>query len=560
MDNVNKIKNTELTAELKAKDFIPAKQVHKEVRMFLDSELTSIYNQSKLQSYNLSKEYAETKSHHSPLPLVILAICLAVVLGTVVVMTSIISNKNRNITVEMNVFDDLNLKDLLDSVSKVQDSYDNAVKQRSIVISDRETAVRAADEKKEQDIFVVKSTKLSSKEEKQRLDAIENEYKLTLSNIETTYAPKIAALDTEIHEYEKQLQQYDSSKVEAAQEQERLLNSERRVQELERRKLEQQYEARIEELEQTIADLRKSGSENVYKSVSSISEKYQAEIDGLDPKIKDRIADNIVKDAKSINAPAFSSGSLKEEVTDTAITQGLEKYQSAYNDFTYLNKIIVGLPQKNTIPSYVKATKELVDSMGETFSEAAIGYQKDKNELTGAIVNLRTELSDLNKEHEDLIDDYNSLVDELEDKEKELVQKDNELALSAQQLDETKLQYESEITGLKNEFTEASKAQKNYFETCIEGIITSAKAMAAVISAEDKNNIRIFILPEVIPYITEAGIPAEIKAAKSIKGTLISDGEEYYKFVPAVDKNGEEISFDFSTVYSGLIVKLTLKK
>ena len=183
MDNDNKIDTPETKAlsaevktELKAKDFIPEQQVHKDVRTFLNNELESLYQQNKLQSYNLEKEYAETKKHHSPLAWIILGICFAVVLGTVIVMATVISNKERSIEVEMAVFDDLNLKDLLDSVAKVQNNYDDAVKQRSVLLNGKEVAIRNAEATREQDIFVVKSTKLTAREERERIAIIENEY------------------------------------------------------------------------------------------------------------------------------------------------------------------------------------------------------------------------------------------------------------------------------------------------------------------------------------------------------------------------------------------------
>ena len=103
-------------------------------------------------------------------------------------------------------------------------------------------------------------------------------------------------------------------------------------------------------------------------------------------------------------------------------------------------------------------------------------------------------------------------------------------------------------------------AQKKEFEKCLAGIITSAKAQAAVISAESKNNIRIYVLPSIASLVSASGVPAEIKAAKSIKGSIVKDSDEYFRFVPASDKNGQPLDFDFSTVTSGLIVKLTIKK
>jgi len=67
-------------------------------------------------------------------------------------------------------------------------------------------------------------------------------------------------------------------------------------------------------------------------------------------------------------------------------------------------------------------------------------------------------------------------------------------------------------------------------------------------------------LPTLASYVLKSGVPAEIKAAKSIKGSIVKDSDEYFRFVPASDKNGQPIDFDFSTVSPGLIVKLTIKK
>ena len=415
MDNDDKIKkeSKELTSpstQLTAKDFIPQTEVHKDVRMFLDSELASIYQQTKLQSYNLEKEYSETKKHKSPLPWIILGLCFAVVLATVVVMTTVINTKDRNITVEMNVFDDLNLKDLLDSVSKIQTNYDNAKSQRASLISNRESDLKNAESKREQDIFVIKSMKLSAKEERAKINQVENEYNLTMQNIQSNYEAKMSAVEAEIKEYEEQLAKYDSSKVQAAQEQERLLNSERRVQELERRKLSQQYERQIAELEQTIESLRNENNESVFKSVSSVSSKYQAEINGLDPVIVDAEAEEIVSGFRDSKSRDFSTSEGSSD--DGRLSSAFEEYQSSYDDFNYLYSIISSLPQKNTIPLYVAASKNLVNKMGETFSKTTLALEEDKVSLAGQVNLLENKVDKLNENYNSLEDDYNLLTDD----------------------------------------------------------------------------------------------------------------------------------------------------
>ena len=65
-------------------------------------------------------------------------------------MNAVISKHNSEIAVNLQVFDDLNLRTLLDSVSKVQNSYDDAVQRKLAVVSkmEQELAIKSLDNAK----------------------------------------------------------------------------------------------------------------------------------------------------------------------------------------------------------------------------------------------------------------------------------------------------------------------------------------------------------------------------------------------------------------------------
>lgn len=584
MDNDDKIKDTEsndgvdssmalkritpeedFSKELTAKDFIPQREIHKEVRMFLDEELETLHrSRADVQAYNLEKEFSKTAKHKSPLAMILLGICFLVVLSTVVVMSLVIDQKDRGISVEMSVFDDLNLKNLLDTVSKIQDNYDTAVKNRSDLINNREVELRNAETKRDQEVFLIKSLKLPASDEKDRINKINKAYDDSVQSINSQYEPKIKALETEIHGYEEQLKEYDASKIQAAQEQERLINSERRVQELERRKLAQQYEDRIAELEKTIELLRSSSSDDVYNSITTLSSKYQAEINGLDPKLHDIKAEDLIVEAKNNSSGKFDSTKTGSGISDETAVNGFEQFQKDYDSYSYLVNVVASLPQKNSIPSYVAASKTFVNSMGKTFSDTTVALENDKKNLSKQVKNLSSEVSGLVKDYDSLIDEYNELVDEYdelfdssENEKKELkVKFEAEKAELLQQNDKEKEQLKNDML---NDFSKESNKQKQFYESVVSGVITNSKAMAAVISAESKSDIQIYVTPEVKKLIGGAEVPAEIRAVKPVKGTIKADGE-YFKFIPAKDKNGAVVDFDLATVTPGAIVKLTVKK
>ena len=94
-----------------------------------------------------------------------------------------------------------------------------------------------------------------------------------------------------------------------------------------------------------------------------------------------------------------------------------------------------------------------------------------------------------------------------------------------------------------------------------DGILASAKALAVVISAHSKDKIRIYVIESQRAHITAAGVGAEIKATKSVKGVIkpIADEPGFYLFESALDKNGNPVDFDFGLVAAGQIVKVSAK-
>ena len=121
-------------------------QIHKEVMLFLGKELERIHQTSNEQTYDIQKEYAKSKKNHSPFSALMLIGCFVVVLALAFLMTRIISSNNEEITVSVEEFDDLNLKNLLNTVGAAQTNYDNAVKERAAIEADMSVKLKAAED------------------------------------------------------------------------------------------------------------------------------------------------------------------------------------------------------------------------------------------------------------------------------------------------------------------------------------------------------------------------------------------------------------------------------
>ena len=497
-------------------------QRHKEVLLFLNDELNRLQTTNSASSYDLEKEYAKTKKNRSPFVMLLLGISILVVFLLSWGLTAYINSKNEEITVNLAEFEGLNVKNLLDSVNKVQTNYDNAMKNKANIISDRDVALKKAEEKRDSELFLIESLNLDSKKEIQkRQDAVYEEYEASVKQINEYYDPQIVLAENELAEYKKQLDEYDTSKLEAARQQEQALDSERRVHRLEIQKISKEYEARIEALQNAYTIERTEHAEQTRRQVSEVSQKYIQQIDQLDPDLTNSSAQGIVNTINAKTVEAFDSAKFIQEnaIDDEGIQTALTLFQQNYNKFKSVQAPFESIPFKKSAPSYIKASLKLVDSMGEVFEDTTLKMAEERKELNSQISSLKSQLEQLRRDTD------------------------------------------AEKVALKQSFAQEKAQLAQDYTSLYDGILASAKASAVVMSAHSKDAIRIYVVPDSRSHITPAGVGAEIKASKTIKGVIkpIEDEPGFYLFESALDKNGNPIDFDFDLIAAGQIVKVSAK-
>ena len=482
-------------------------QTHKDVMLFLNDELSLLQKENAISSYNLDEEYAKTKKNKSLFSFFILTGCLIVVLLVSWGLKKNIDTKNENITINLEEFDNLNLKGLLDSVFKVQGNYDNAIKEKSRIVSQKELELQDAQTKLDNELFLIDSLKLSSKKEiARRKTQAEDEYKKNVEEINLKYDEQIAAIEAEANEYKLQLAEYDTAKIESAKEQEKLLNSERQVQELERKKLIKEYEDRLSAVNADFTEYKETSNRRMKNSVTEVAKKYQAEIDALDPVIKNTEADKLISVYKNdTNALKFDSQNYltQDLVSDELAASALEKGQEIYNKYELLNNVIASIPQKHSIPSYVAASKYYVNELSKGFADSTVQMYNEKVEI---------------------IQDFTNQVINLEK------------------------QVETE--------KQLNKNQETTYKGIIENFLLLNKWNAIVISAKSKDSIDVYVRSDAVESLfVDNKVEAEI--TKVVKGTITNNLDGSFTFVPhKTDKNGDPIEFDLALVTNGAQVKL----
>ena len=516
MDNDNKIEKDNL---------------HQEVMLFLGDEVRRIHQEAEDKSYDIEKEYAKTKKNHSPFNILVILTLFAIVIGTVAFMNKYITKKDEEIEVSLSEFEDLNLNNLLNSVQTAQANYDSALKEKLTIETDYETKLNSIKEELDNNMFVLDSLNLSSKKEyNRRKNVLEAEYKAKVDEVKKEFEGQLLLAQKSVDVYKEQLDEFDSVKVSNAQEKEKLLNSERQLRELEINKIKKDYEERLSDMNQDMKDMRVQHTKEMREAVENVRNKYQAEIDTLDPKITDFKAMAIMNGAGTIGDLASITLLEDNNVTNTEVIKDIKDYQKIYDDFKYLDDVVKSIPQKNSIPSYEKATRSLVNKMGRSYVETSMGYINHINEKNEVIESKDNEISELNKKV-----------------------------------------YEMKVQNEKNVGVVQTELENTY-----SNVFALLGVEAVLLNASGYENMQVFVSPSFREKILdETGCNAQIivpaineiknKKVREIRKEVIIDGKvvrgenNTYYFEALKDEEGNIIEeIDFSILESGMSVKLQL--
>lgn len=377
MDNENKVKK-----------LVPVKRiadVHREVEMLLEDELTSISNNERRQFYNLELEFSKTKKNNLKYMWEhmyrSLLICLGLVLLITMLFISFLQNSGNVVDVKVNDYDSLNLSELLTKVSNIDEKIQEAEAEKKDLKEKLDKELSVIEARHAKALKKLADEKIRSKSKRAQREAeIEVDYKADLATVEPLRR-KLANCNAEIRMYNEQREQFDAARVQEAEKQQAILNAERFEHEKEKEQMTEGYEAKIaaeiaarETQEQETAKRLEEMAEENRKSLELEKEaglKRQQElldytVNQYDPSFPsdEKIA------ALRANSKSFSKSYAGDKV---ALPDGVsEKYlnalasqKSMYDEMTLLYEQLESYPYKEN-----GAIKELVAALHSYSAEA----------------------------------------------------------------------------------------------------------------------------------------------------------------------------------------------
>lgn len=368
---------------------VALEKTHEGVQLFLADVLKPL-EKSPDSSYDLTTEYAKTKKNHNRSVWLLLAACFGVVALATVAVTAYVSHSNNKITININTFDDLNLKGLLSSVGRTQSMYENARRHKASLETALEAELKQAENNRENALFTLESvasvTSKSAYEKRRSL--IQKSYEDEVDRIHQFYDGEIQTAEKEMAQHQSQLDSYDSGRLSQAKENEAALDSQKQLHDLEMTSLTNRYEKMLADLRKKMDDQQKEAVRSQREAVENVRAQYQARIDLLDPLVKDKTGNAYVASALSEENSSYSSDDYSYGLNQDSAAEYLNTLKSVegnFAEFDYLYKIVRAIPQENNIPQYVDSMQRLTADIGQKMTSQAYTLQKKVENLNSQI-------------------------------------------------------------------------------------------------------------------------------------------------------------------------------
>lgn len=472
MDNDNKISNMNLPVEL-----VSDEQIRKDINLFLPEEMRPMHAEPP-KTYDIETEYAKTKNNKSHYILFLMLATIFVGVLLTFCVSKYVEHQNESIAVNIDVFEDLNLRNLLDTASQTQASYDSALKEKSELDASLKYELSQAEQKRDADLHTLKSMNLDSRAEiNRRTTVIEAEYSNKVAQLHEEYDVKISAQESLVQQYKEQLDQYDNAKIEQAQ----IIDSTKQLYEIEKSQINEAHQKEIAAMRKQIEDEQKAAMDRQMKAVTEVTNKYTKEIDGLDPVIKGK--DLVLERAKRLEGNnAYKPETFTKELSSQAsadYTNSLEEASKGYANFAEAKKIVAAIPQKHSIPNFVNAMSQYAYNVGTVLTKASVAevnrFSVIVDNCKATIADLTLDLSNARKEIEGLNTKIDGLNTEIEGYKGNIEELKTSLEQSRSETASVKSQLESSQATVSSIKAEKAAVEKDraflnaYLETvCVE--------------------------------------------------------------------------------------------
>jgi hypothetical protein len=332
----------------------------KETSLFLKEDMLSHIRKKASDIYDLETEFAKTAKNRSWFVILLISGTVLVTCLVVWIASGIIERQKREVSVDIEAFEDLNLKNILDLVSRVEADYQNAITERAALEARRAVETNDLEMAAEGERYKIRSLSLPSRETAERIAVIDSELERDIQELNRSYTGQIQELDAKIVEYGRQLTSFDRDRVEQAQEMQKIAAAEAVRFRYEKEQLIARYEEQIAAYRAMLADAQRERLKSQSVSLDEVAARYTAEIATLDPTLRDDAAAETISRVETPDTPLPLARETPEIFAPDGERQPLfAKMNDDYNKMDGLTQLLLTIPWKNNTPDYIRGMNNL---------------------------------------------------------------------------------------------------------------------------------------------------------------------------------------------------------
>lgn len=312
--------------------------------------------------YDATREFEKTRFYRNHL---VLASLVAVVLVTSIAAWLITTEINRRMTkvdIDIQSFQDLNLRDILDSAKRFNDELDRSVRDLASLEMDRDARLERIRDKKRADILLLEATALSAEDAARRRRAIDAEAASAERLVMETYEPDIRDKRIEIAAIQEKIASYDTRSMETARKQQEVFDNQQRVYELEKERLASSYEQRIASLEETLRQEQVNGRRELEKAVANFVRLYNPLWPSHDP-----VGSILSAAPPEVPVPPVALPSVAP--TGSAVgTDRVNRFSKAHAEASLILSRLGEVPYTNSVPAALRYSSGALAVLGAEYT------------------------------------------------------------------------------------------------------------------------------------------------------------------------------------------------
>ncbi len=303
-----------------------------------------VYAKAQRGAYDFQAEFAKTRRNRSFVVVGASAITILILGIAAIAVTRMIERSVARTPVDVAAFDDLNLKDLLDSSKRNEDDLSQAKLALSQIDSDLSSSLASADRDYQASVESIRMRALPKAQENQQVAAAAAVWDAAEKKLRADHDSAAAKKRDEIVSIQKRIDQYDSRSLARAKAEESTLANERTAFDIEKQQEVQVYEARIADLQAA----RKRDIDALTRQKNDLAAAITAR---YNPTFADARSATLLSGwkAPSLTPPQVFHPYLGPAgVLDSASESSLDQ---SYSDLSFLSNELQAVPYINSVPA-----------------------------------------------------------------------------------------------------------------------------------------------------------------------------------------------------------------